>query len=115
MYVLNGCGFFGIDLVGHAIARRFPLGIKMEDAPAIVKMRIEDDAIRDWLQRQELLVQHPEMRKPFDVPVEGLVSRNSRGDRRWTFPNQSVDTRLLWSAIAQTMEFSADTFFALGT
>jgi hypothetical protein len=37
----------------------------------------------------------------------------SRGDRRLTFPNEAVCTRLLWAAISQTQEFHADAFFAL--
>jgi hypothetical protein len=57
----------------------------------------------------------PEWRKPFDFLAKGLSVQQSRGDRRWTFPNDPVSLRLFWSAIAQTMEFSADTFFALGS
>lgn len=39
---------------------------------------------------------------------------NSRGDRRLTFPNDVMGSELLGRAIAQTHEFTADTFFALG-
>ena len=57
----------------------------------------------------------PEMRKPFDQVAEGLKKKNSRGDRRLTFLNDLSGTRLLWSAIAQTIEFTADEFLALGS
>jgi len=53
-----------------------------------------------------------EMRKPFDVLVEGLVSNNSRGDRRWTFPNDIGSLRLFWLAIAQTVTFTGDAFYS---
>jgi hypothetical protein len=49
-----------------------------------------------------------------DVAIKVLRIEN-RGDRRLTFPNDSVGQRLFWSAIAQTIEFSADRFFALGS
>jgi len=40
--------------------------------------------------------------------------KSSRGDRRWTFPNDLGDGRLFQLAIAQMQEFSADAFFELG-
>jgi hypothetical protein len=41
--------------------------------------------------------------------------KSSRGDRRLTFPNESVGARLLWLAMAQAQEFTADTFVTLGS
>lgn len=38
-----------------------------------------------------------------------------RGDWRLTFPNDVMGTRLLHLAIAQTKEFKAFTFYALGS
>ncbi|MCA9054936.1 MAG: hypothetical protein KDA75_13940 [Planctomycetaceae bacterium] len=55
-----------------------------------------------------------EKRKPFDIFAERLVLKNSRDDRRLTFPSDSPGTRLLWRVLSQTREFSADTFFATG-
>ena len=52
----------------------------------------------------------PQIRKPFDILVEGLLVSSSRGDRRFTFPNDSSNLRLFWSAIAQTVELQADAF-----
>ena len=43
-----------------------------------------------------------EIRKPFDVLAEGLISEKSRGDRRWTFPNDLANERLLALAIAKS-------------
>ena len=57
----------------------------------------------------------PTMRKPFDVLIEGLISGESRGDRRWTFLNDLTGIGLFHLAIAQVEEFTADTFFALGS
>lgn len=46
---------------------------------------------------------------------EGVsYTKVNRGDRRCTFLNDSLGTRLLWSAIAQTIDFTADTLFAIG-
>jgi len=56
----------------------------------------------------------PEMRKPFDVLAEGLVSKNSRGDRRCTFPDQLSETGLFSRAISQVVEFTAEVFLAAG-
>jgi hypothetical protein len=53
-------------------------------------------------------------RKPFDVFAERPSLENSRGDRRFTFPNDMTGTRLFHLAIAQVIEFSAVTFFELG-
>jgi site-specific DNA recombinase len=49
----------------------------------------------------------PKIRKPFDVLAEGLVSKNSRGDRRCTFPNDLTGMRLLHTAISQSRPFTA--------
>jgi hypothetical protein len=51
------------------------------------------------------------------VSREGGISytKLSRGDRRWTFPNDMTGSGLLWRAIAQTRQFSADEFYAFGT
>lgn len=38
-----------------------------------------------------------------------------RGDRRCTFPNDSTGTGLVWLALSQTLEFTADRFFSLGS
>jgi hypothetical protein len=54
------------------------------------------------------------MRKPFDVLAEGLVSKERRGDRRWTFLNDLTGMGLFQLAIAQVHDFTADTFFTLG-
>lgn len=50
----------------------------------------------------------PEWRKPFDVLVGGLPVSSSRGDRRWTFPNQSAGQLLILQAVTQTIVFTAD-------
>ena len=50
----------------------------------------------------------PTIRKPFDLLAEGLVWKNSRDDRRWTFPNELTAEGLLQIAIAQSQEFQAD-------
>jgi len=45
------------------------------------------------------------------------LSRRSlrcRGDRRWTFPNDSTGAALLAQLLTQTLEFPADTFRELG-
>ena len=49
----------------------------------------------------------PTIRKPFDVLAEGFVSKNSRGDRRCTFPNDLTGMRLLHAAISQSRPFTA--------
>ena len=56
----------------------------------------------------------PTMRKPFDMLAEGLDFKNSRDDRRLTFPNDSAGIGILWFALSQTLAFSADKFFLLG-
>jgi hypothetical protein len=53
------------------------------------------------------------MKKPFGVLAEGLISKNNRGDRRWTFPNEVEASRLFSLAISQVEEFTADRFFSL--
>lgn len=54
----------------------------------------------------------PTMRKPFDLLAEGLDLKNSRGDWRCTFPNDPSAPDMLWRVISQTLNFTADTFFA---
>jgi len=56
----------------------------------------------------------PTIRKPFDVLAEGLVSKNSRGDRRWTFPNDLTGMRLFHAAIALARPFAAEELEILG-
>jgi hypothetical protein len=56
----------------------------------------------------------PTIRKPFDVLAEGLLQKSGRGDRRLTFLNDPAGTSLFWLAVSQTIDFTADTFFALG-
>jgi len=48
------------------------------------------------------------------MPAEGLSVEWSRGDRRWTFPNDSAGIHLLWQVLSQTFAFSANDFFLLG-
>ena len=48
--------------------------------------------------------------KPFDILAKRLLSENSRGDRRWTFPNESFGNALLLRAFRQVIEFTADEF-----
>jgi hypothetical protein len=55
------------------------------------------------------------MRKPFDALAEGQFIQSSRGDRRPTFLNDLTGMGLFHLAIAQVQEFTADTFFALGS
>jgi len=57
----------------------------------------------------------PTMRKPFDVLAEGLVSENSRGDPRLTFPNQPGGPDLLWLTLPQALTFTEDTFRELAS
>jgi hypothetical protein len=46
---------------------------------------------------------------------EGIsITKGSRGDRRWTFPNEHSGKLLLWQVCAQAHEFAADSFFQLG-
>ena len=47
--------------------------------------------------------------------AEGLVSESSRGDRRWTFPNESSGSPLLWLILPQPFDFTADAFFRVRT
>jgi DNA invertase Pin-like site-specific DNA recombinase len=54
------------------------------------------------------------MRKPFDVLAEGLSVSYSRGDRRWTFPNDLSGVRLFHAAIAVARPFTAEELEALG-
>ena len=51
-----------------------------------------------------------EMRKPFDALAKGLLVPSSRGDRRWTFPNESAGQSIFLQAITQTTVFTADEF-----
>jgi hypothetical protein len=44
----------------------------------------------------------------FDVLAEGLISKNSRGDRRWTFPNDFTGMWLFHAAIALERPFTAE-------
>jgi site-specific DNA recombinase len=53
-----------------------------------------------------------EIRKPFDVLAKGLVVPSDRGDRRLTFPNESVKGSLLLQAITQRFEFTEDMYYA---
>ena len=53
----------------------------------------------------------PQIRKPFDVLAEGLLVSSSRGDRRWTFPNDLDGRQLFHAAIAQVVEFDEVTFY----
>jgi hypothetical protein len=39
---------------------------------------------------------------------------SSRGDRRWIFPNDIAGQDLLWLALMQTVDFTADMFFQHG-
>ncbi len=41
--------------------------------------------------------------------------KESRGERRFAFPIELGESELFGKAIAQTVEFTADTFFSLGT
>lgn len=52
------------------------------------------------------------MRKPFDVPAEGLV-RKSRGDSLCTLVNETVGSRFALAILPQTIEFSGDAVLAL--
>jgi hypothetical protein len=56
-----------------------------------------------------------EMRKPFDVLAEGLLTKDSRDDRRWTFPNDFSVVQLMHSALAQVHKFTADEFYSLAS
>jgi hypothetical protein len=45
---------------------------------------------------------------------EGIsITKVSRGDRRWTFPNELAGAQLFSLAISQVEEFTAETFFTL--
>jgi hypothetical protein len=48
------------------------------------------------------------------IPSRG-AAQSSRGDRRLTFPNDLLGLRLFNLAIAQVVDFTADTFFASST
>lgn len=39
----------------------------------------------------------------------------SRGDRRWTFPNDAPTPPLLWPVLPQPLAFAADQFFRLAS
>gem|GEM_PF-7076762 len=47
----------------------------------------------------------PTMRKPFDVLADGLISKNSRDGRRWTFPNDLQSDPLIHVALAQALVY----------
>jgi hypothetical protein len=51
----------------------------------------------------------------YETLRQRLGRRFTRGDRRWTFLNDMTGMGLFQLAIAQVQEFTADTFFALGT
>ena len=53
----------------------------------------------------------PTIRKPFDVLAEGLISKNSRDDRRLAFLNERAGGTLLGRLFSLRIEFSAETFF----
>jgi hypothetical protein len=53
-------------------------------------------------------------RRPSRKSLRDKDFYRSRGDRRWTFPNDLTGTGLFQLAIAQVVDFTADTFFALG-
>jgi hypothetical protein len=55
-----------------------------------------------------------ERRRVIEMMISADVTKN-RGERRWTFPVDLGGARLFGAAIAQAIEFSADTFFALGS
>jgi hypothetical protein len=45
---------------------------------------------------------------------EGIsFTKGSRGERRWTFPNDLAATSLFWRSISYTEEFSPDSFYTL--
>ena len=50
----------------------------------------------------------PEMRKPFDILVEGLSVSSSWGDSRRTFVNETLAFRLLAHFIPERTEFTGD-------
>ena len=58
----------------------------------------------------------PEVFRSETCPKEGVsFTKDSRGDRRLTFPNDLTGAGLFHLAIAQEFEFSADAFFTLGS
>ena len=56
----------------------------------------------------------PAIRKPFDVLAEGLVSTDSRGDRRLTFLNDFMGMRLFHATMALAQPFTAEQLQAFG-
>lgn len=84
------------------------------------KWAVSDNAQRRELLNSILLKPSPSRtslvmtkRKPFDILAEGPLLRESRGDRRWTFLNDSLTHPLLRSLLTQTLEFTAGMFEAL--
>lgn len=50
----------------------------------------------------------PQMRKPFDLLVEGLLVSSSRGDSRFTIVRETADWRLARLLFPKTIEFSGE-------
>jgi hypothetical protein len=56
----------------------------------------------------------PTWRRPFGLVAEGLCVFSHRGDRRWTFPNESIGQMLLMHAVAQSIVFTEVELAAAG-
>jgi hypothetical protein len=48
------------------------------------------------------------MRKPFDVLAEGLIAKNSRGDSRCTFVDETPGLGLVLGLLPNSYEFSGE-------
>jgi hypothetical protein len=110
-----------VDVESEARARVERLWTLTEEIQEADPARVRE-LLRNLVSRIELHFEHVQRGKRLECPFShgeiqlnpAMFSCASRGDWRCTFLNDVNVQRLLWRVIAQTMQFSADTFFALG-
>jgi hypothetical protein len=74
------CTYYNVP--GHPRVRVTEGDLDPQVLAVFDKMRIEDEEVRDWFRTVlALQTRDPNIRRPFDVVAEGLVSKNSRGSR----------------------------------
>ncbi|QGJ68646.1 Resolvase [Planctomycetales bacterium 10988] len=100
-----------IDIAVKAFELSQSLRARWLTADYAAKRRILEILCLNWTLDDVTLA--PTMRKPFDLLAKGLVSKDSRGDRRLTFLNDFSGQSLFWLAMSQSLDFQADTFFQL--
>ncbi len=90
-------------------------GLNEKDDPGTIR-----DVLQRMVTRIDLTFDHIPRGKRIECPMSkgtihlrqdlNIYTLKSRGDRRFTFPNESLNLQLLWSAIAQTIDLPADAF-----